>query len=130
MVNGINNGASQQETRQPLETATASVSERCPETIHTPHHTQVTFRKAVKRDAKLRFAVIGPSGSGKTYPLLKLATELGGPIAVIDTERGSAEKYAELTGKKLDFKEYLLQGVGLDELDLTRDQAPMRDVEL
>lgn len=42
----------------------------------------------------------------------------------------SAETYAELTGKKLDFKEYLLQGTGLDELDLTRDQSPMRDVEL
>ncbi len=42
----------------------------------------------------------------------------------------SAEKYAELTGKKLDFKEYLLRGVGLDELDLTRDQGPMRDIEL
>ena len=42
----------------------------------------------------------------------------------------SAERYAELTGKKLDFKEYLLQGAGLDELDLTRDQSPMRDVEL
>ncbi len=42
----------------------------------------------------------------------------------------SAEKYAELTGAKLDFKEYLLKGVGLDELDLTRDQSPGRDVEL
>jgi len=42
----------------------------------------------------------------------------------------SAERYGELTGKKLDFKEYLLQGIGLDELDLTRDQTPMRDVEL
>jgi len=42
----------------------------------------------------------------------------------------SAETYAELTGKKPDFKEYLLQGIGLDELDLTRDQTPMRDVEL
>ena len=42
----------------------------------------------------------------------------------------SADRYAELTGKKLDFKEYLLQGVGLDELDLTRDQTPMRAVEL
>ncbi|MEO6809741.1 MAG: type II toxin-antitoxin system prevent-host-death family antitoxin [Isosphaeraceae bacterium] len=42
----------------------------------------------------------------------------------------SAETYAQLTGKRLDFKEYLLQGVGLDELDLTRDQSPMRDVEL
>ncbi len=42
----------------------------------------------------------------------------------------SAARYEELTGKKLDFKEYLLQGVGLDELDLTRDRSPGRDVEL
>jgi len=54
------------------------------------------FRKATKCDAKLRLAVCGPSGSGKTYTLLKLATELGGPIAVVDTERGSASKYADL----------------------------------
>src|SRR5579862_667211 len=54
------------------------------------------FRKAVKYDAKLRFAVCGPSGSGKTYTLLRLATELGGPVALIDTERGSASKYADL----------------------------------
>ncbi len=38
----------------------------------------------------------GPSGSGKTYTLLKLATELGGPVALVDTERGSASKYADL----------------------------------
>jgi DNA polymerase III delta prime subunit len=55
-----------------------------------------SFRKAVKYDAKLRFAVCGPSGSGKTYTLLQLATELGGPVALIDTERGSASKYADL----------------------------------
>jgi antitoxin Phd len=42
----------------------------------------------------------------------------------------SAERYAELTGQGPDFKEYLLQGVGLDELDLTRDHGPGRDVEL
>lgn len=54
------------------------------------------FRKAVKRDAKLRLALSGPSGSGKTYTLLKIASELGGPIALVDTERGSAEKYADL----------------------------------
>jgi hypothetical protein len=54
------------------------------------------FRKAIKRDAKLRFAVCGPSGSGKTYTLLALATELGGPIAVVDTEHGSASKYADI----------------------------------
>ena len=54
------------------------------------------FRRAVKYDAKLRFAVCGPSGSGKTYTLLQLATELGGPVALVDTERGSASKYADL----------------------------------
>jgi len=60
----------------------------------SPH--QFQFRKAVKEDAKLRLALCGPSGSGKTYTLLKLATELGGPVAFIDTERGSARKYADL----------------------------------
>src|SRR5215469_14171270 len=57
---------------------------------------ELEFRKAVKHGAKLRFAVCGPSGSGKTYTLLRLATELGGPIALIDTEHGSASKYADL----------------------------------
>jgi len=42
----------------------------------------------------------------------------------------SAETYAELTGAKPGFKEFLLQAVGLDELDLTRDRSPMRDIEL
>lgn len=42
----------------------------------------------------------------------------------------SAADYAELTGQKPDFKDFLLQGIGLDELDLTRDQSPTRDVEL
>ncbi|WP_165250281.1 type II toxin-antitoxin system Phd/YefM family antitoxin [Paludisphaera soli] len=41
----------------------------------------------------------------------------------------SAARFEEPTGKKLDFKEYLLQGIGLDELDLTRDASPGRDVE-
>lgn len=42
----------------------------------------------------------------------------------------SAEKYAELTGQATDFKEFLFQATGLDELDLTRDQSPMREVDL
>jgi AAA domain len=54
------------------------------------------FRKAVKHGAKLRFAVCGPSGSGKTYTILQLATELDGPIALLDTEHGSASKYADI----------------------------------
>jgi hypothetical protein len=54
------------------------------------------FRKAVKFGAKLRLAISAPSGCGKTYTLLKLATQLGAPIAVVDTEHGSASKYADL----------------------------------
>ncbi|NOT56411.1 MAG: AAA family ATPase [Deltaproteobacteria bacterium] len=54
------------------------------------------FTRATKLTAKLRLALAAPSGAGKTYTALQLATHLGGPIAVIDTERGSASKYADL----------------------------------
>ena len=55
----------------------------------------MAFVKATKRESKLRLALIGASGSGKTYSALAIATGLGGKIAVIDTERGSASKYAD-----------------------------------
>ena len=55
----------------------------------------VTFQRASKRRAKLRCAVFGPSGAGKTYSCLRIATGMGGRIAVIDTEHGSASKYAD-----------------------------------
>jgi hypothetical protein len=54
-----------------------------------------SFKKATKSQAKLRMAITGPSGSGKTYTALSVGTPLGN-IAVIDTERGSASKYADL----------------------------------
>lgn len=56
----------------------------------------MAFTKAVKYGSKLRLALAGPSGSGKTYTALTLASALAGgkPVAVIDTERGSASKYA------------------------------------
>jgi hypothetical protein len=55
------------------------------------------FHKALKTDAQLRLALMGPSGSGKTLTSLHLAQDLdAGPIALIDTERGSASKYADL----------------------------------
>ncbi len=56
------------------------------------------FNKAVKTESKLRMAIAGPSGSGKTYTALAVASALvpGGRIAVIDTEHGSAAKYADL----------------------------------
>lgn len=55
----------------------------------------MTFQKATKKRAKLRLALIGPSGSGKTFTGLTLACKLGERVAVIDTERGSASKYAD-----------------------------------
>ncbi|MDX1662228.1 MAG: ATP-binding protein [Candidatus Promineifilaceae bacterium] len=56
------------------------------------------FRPAIKREAKLRLAIAGPSGSGKTYTALALATALAeeGRVAVVDTEHGSASKYADI----------------------------------
>jgi hypothetical protein len=54
------------------------------------------FKRATKLEAKLRLAIIGPSGSGKTYSALAIATTMGGPVAVIDTENGSASKYADI----------------------------------
>ncbi len=54
------------------------------------------FKRAERKKSRLRLALTGPSGSGKTYSALLLAQGLGGRIAVIDTERGSASLYAHL----------------------------------
>lgn len=53
------------------------------------------FKKALKSQARLRAALFGPSGAGKTFTALRIATGIGGRIAVIDTERGSASKYSD-----------------------------------
>lgn len=62
------------------------------------------FKKAVKYQAKLRLGLCGLAGTGKTFSALKIATAISkllrenklgdGRIAVIDSERGSASKYA------------------------------------
>lgn len=54
------------------------------------------IRKATRRKAKLRLALLGPTGSGKTMSALKLAFGIGGKVGVIDTENGSADLYAHL----------------------------------
>ncbi|MFF5206156.1 ATP-binding protein [Streptosporangium sp. NPDC000396] len=54
-----------------------------------------TFTTATKERAKARIALIGPTGSGKTYTALVTATGLGERIALVDTEHGSAAKYAD-----------------------------------
>lgn len=54
----------------------------------------MAFKKATKAQSRLRMALDGPSGSGKTFTALSIAKHLGSRIALIDTERGSASKYA------------------------------------
>jgi len=75
----------------------------------------MSFKKATKSQAKARIALAGVSGSGKTYTALSLASELApGKIAVVDTEHGSASKYA--SGKPFDF----------DVMELTAPYHPDR----
>lgn len=57
-----------------------------------------TFQRAVKAQEKARIALDGVTGGGKTWTALTLGTffadKEGGRIAVIDSERSSAKKYA------------------------------------
>lgn len=73
------------------------------------------FKKAVRKQAKLRLALSGPSGSGKTYGALLLAKGIGGKVALIDTERGSASLYTHVHE--------------FDALDLDPPYTPERFVE-
>jgi hypothetical protein len=63
------------------------------------------FSPATKAKSKARIALVGPAGSGKTYTALQLATYFGGPIAVVDSERGSAAKYSGQDGFAFDVLE-------------------------
>lgn len=57
----------------------------------------ISFQKAERRKSKLRLALFGAAGSGKTLSALLLASGLKSNcrIAVVDTENGSAEIYAD-----------------------------------
>ena len=55
----------------------------------------MSFQKASKSKSKLRAAIFGPAGAGKTFTSLSIATGMGNKIALIDSERGSANKYAD-----------------------------------
>lgn len=57
--------------------------------------TPLTFQRATKAQARARIALIGVSGSGKTFTALTFASVLGQRVALIDTEHGSASKYAD-----------------------------------
>lgn len=73
------------------------------------------FQRATRKKSKLRLGVAGPAGSGKTTAALQIATGLGGRVAVLDTERGSASLYSD----RFDF----------DVLDLGPPYAPERFIE-
>lgn len=80
------------------------------------------FKRATKAAAKLRLGLIGPAGSGKTYTALRIAAGLGGRIAVVDTERGSASLYAGERG--IDFDVIELDTYEVERfIDAIRDAA-------
>ncbi|RME09031.1 MAG: hypothetical protein D6816_04815 [Bacteroidetes bacterium] len=57
----------------------------------------IKFKKAERKNLKVKLALAGPAGSGKTYSSLLVAHHLTDPaqpkVAVIDTEHGSSQKY-------------------------------------
>lgn len=58
-----------------------------------------SFRKAERKQVKLKIGISAPSGAGKTYSSLLIAHGICGDwskIAVIDTENGSGELYSDL----------------------------------
>lgn len=65
------------------------------------------FQKASRKQVRLRLALDGPSGSGKTFTGLRfafaIASEVGGRVAVINTESGAIEKYLGLAPDGIEF---------------------------
>jgi len=53
------------------------------------------FKPATKEKQKLRLAISGPPGTGKTFSALRIATGMGGKIALADSEHESASLYAD-----------------------------------
>lgn len=77
------------------------------------------FHKAERKKAKLRLAICGPSGSGKTMSALLIAKGIGGNVAMIDTESGSGELYAD--SPKI--------GLSYDVLQFDPPYTPQRAIE-
>ncbi|MEU6713031.1 AAA family ATPase [Nonomuraea sp. NPDC046802] len=55
----------------------------------------LTFEAPQRVALKSRVVVQGPPGSGLTWTSLRMASGMGGPVGVVDTNRGSAALYAE-----------------------------------
>jgi hypothetical protein len=82
------------------------------------------FKKATKEQSKLRLALFGVSGGGKTYSALRLAKGLGGRVALIDTEHGSASKYSD----RFDFDVCELDKPTINNILMCMEQARNYDV--
>lgn len=84
------------------------------------------FTKATRKKARLRLALTGPSGSGKTMAGLMIAKGLGGRLAVLDTEHGSASLYAETMTLP---NGMVFEPPAFDALELTAPYSPERYIE-
>lgn len=83
-----------------------------------------SFKKATKKEAKLRLALFGVSGSGKTYSALRIAKGLGGSIAVIDTENHTACKYSD----RFDFDVCECEKATINNIQMLLEDAKDYDV--
>ncbi len=54
------------------------------------------FKKAERKQAKLKLGLTGASGLGKTYSALAIASGMSDKIALVDTEAGSASLYSHI----------------------------------
>ncbi len=80
----------------------------------------MAFKPATRRNAKLRLALSGTSGAGKTFSALQMAQEFGTKIALMDSERGSASKYAGVKG---------LPAFDVSELEEKNVQAYLAEIQ-
>lgn len=88
------------------------------------------FKKANKTESKLRLAIYGVSGSGKTKSALRIAKGIsniiGGRIALIDSERGTASKYSD----EFDFDTAILENKKIESYKLAINESAKMGYEI
>jgi AAA domain len=84
------------------------------------------IKKATRTGTRLRLALIGLAGSGKTFTALRIAHHLGGRTLLVDTERGSASKYA---GEEIDASRFEFDVIELDDFSPDSYVAAIRLAE-